>query len=55
MDHGVHVAEILADAYAQHCCVTDHGDAAPREKAVQLGFSLGESNGFHIGDARSSF
>ncbi len=42
MDHGVHVSEILAEAYGQHCCVANFADTSVREKAIQLGFTLGE-------------
>ena len=41
LDHGQRVTKILANAYSQHCCVTDSGDSSSREKAIQLGFSLG--------------
>ena len=42
MDHGVRISEILAEAYGQHCCVANFADSYVREKAVQLGFSLGQ-------------
>ena len=42
MDHGVRISEILAEAYGQHCCVANFADSYSREKAVQLGFSLGQ-------------
>ena len=41
MDHGVRISEILAEAYGQHCCVANFADSYVREKAIQLGFSLG--------------
>lgn len=42
MDHGVKVASVLAYSFSRRCSYIAESDAAVKEKAIQVGFVLGE-------------
>lgn len=41
MDHGVKVASVLAYSFSRRCSYIAESDSAVKEKAIQIGFVLG--------------